>query len=508
MNKQIFIRLLLFFMFNNWSIAQQDWQNILLNGERGNALLNVEIDHDTIYTAWFRWNQDTVWGITLSKFDSLGNMIDSIDFMSADIVHNTFQYFTGMSIYAGKLYFWGTCEQKMTYLIITDLSFTNAKVLYYTDPDVVVLSYFNTSMLINTNGLYLLSRNQVNDEYDTGDAVITHTDHEGNLVWRKTYGLPGLEELPMCIIQKSENEIVIAGSRASPFNAPVPFTQRWNRDWAFGIDTLGNTLWDWESPVGELRGGIRSISKINNKYYYASYAAFFTGVLTFNTLPDITCTDLQFNQIWRSKMQVSSPDHSAYFHSAAVTPDSTAMVAVTALARYGQPFTHFKVRLSDGVIMYQREDSICTPNSIVTNEGSLYDVAMLSSGSTISCGLVAVFTDTQRNYGILMKTNAWGADLLDDCSTVSSDEPYYTIEKAFVYPNPASDHFTVQAPNYTGAFDIRLYNSVGGLMHAQHFGPGEQPQLQVAHLAAGLYFVQVVSEQGVLLAVGKVVVEH
>jgi hypothetical protein len=90
---------------------------------------------------------------------------------------------------------------------------------------------------------------------------------------------------------------------------------------------------------------------------------------------------------------------------------------------------------------------------------------------------------------------------------VSSSEPQYTQNELFIYPNPCSDRFTLEPPAYAGVCRVRMYGSTGALVREQVYGQGEKPQIQVSQLNSGLYFVQVLSEKGQLLGVGKVVKE-
>jgi hypothetical protein len=317
-----------------------------------------------------------------------------------------------------------------------------------------------------------------------------------------------MEDIPLCLLQKNANELVIAGGGGSPYNSPLPFNQLSYHDWLFAIDSLGNKLWEWRSPNGVRRGGISSIHSVSGNLYYSGGEPVITGSSTFITKPDITCIDGQLNQVWRTQLPLTNPStYRGYFSSSVLTPDSTALVAVCGFQENNRPLTHFKVRLSDGEVLYHRQDPACAPNSSYTYEGSLYDVTMLPSGSTVACGSLDVqTTGGERIYGLLIKTNAWGEDLLDDCSTVSSAEPQYAQNEIFIYPNPCSDYFTIEPPSgYMGAYRVRLYAGTSALVREQAYAQSEVPHMDVHDLPTGLYYVQVVSAQGQLLGVGKVV---
>jgi Secretion system C-terminal sorting domain len=502
------IIIVLIFLYSHVALVGQDWQVIYNDSEKAFVFVDVFTFGSDIYATCRRYNEDTIQGITLFKYDSSGHVKDCLDIFYDSIILTTHFDFIGVSIHRDDIYIYGTVyETTDTYLIKTDTSLNAYEIFFYKSIDISAMKLFATEILTTAQGLFLISREQLNDQYLTTNASIIHTDFDGNIKWQKSYGLPGVEEVPICAVQKGKNEIAIGGGRSSPVNQPISFYQMWYHDWLLGIDTLGNRLWEWESPVGANRGGITGMSLINNKWYYSGTEAIITGIASFKNKPDITCRDSQFNLIWNTEMSITSPsDYNGYFSSSALSPDSTSMVAVTAYHLFNRPLTHFKVNLINGMIIYERQDSVCAPNSTFSYEGSLLDVAMLPSGSTVSCGFIDVSTpDGERVYGLLMKTNPWGIDLLDDCSTVSNSEPQYAQNELFIYPNPAIDHITIQTPEQVGAYRVRMYASTGALVREQVYAQGEVPEMQVRDLSSGLFFVQLLSENGQLLGVGKVI---
>jgi hypothetical protein len=512
--------IIFFFVLSFLNLSAQDWQSFLSKDSTAGVVWNVEVKDDTIYCLWNRY--DTVYpypGITVVKMDSTGKVKAELSYFIDSVYLASTYNIADMYIDASdRVTVYCTGIGRFLILIFFDfksgISWSKKIVNFNTDVQWVG----NSKMLVTPAGMFLTGMVQRNDTYGTQDVFVIKTDLDGNEVWRKTYGQTGIEELAMAIVQKNENEIVIGANRQTAwFDLGIPDSERQLQIWIFGIDSIGDQKWEWVSNSNQ-KLGLTSLFVNNGHYIYSGREAWWDfNQNTWTTQSFIeTRSILDFLQKFRTNYSTPQSYVHNLFRASTLSPDSQFITLSGYYQNVGY-LLHLKMRLSDGQWMFNRSDTICLPNEAPLPSPSLtsvfeldlYDIASLSSGSTVSSGFVDAYTTHGwRIYGYVMKTNAWGADLLDDCSTVSSDEPYYTIEKAFVYPNPASDHITVQAPSYTGAFDIRLHNSVGMLMHEQHFGPGEQPQLKVAHLAAGLYFVQVVSKQGVLLAVGKVVVEH
>jgi hypothetical protein len=498
-----------FFIYIISSASAQDWQVVDNNQEFGCEYLAVLNVNNQIYAASSRINSDTIQGLTIYHYDTSGQLVSIIDIFIDTFILTTFQDYLGFCQIDTSIYLYGTVYPSwQTYLIKTNLALSYYEIDYYSPQNPSSIGMNATNMLATEQGLYLIGSEQISDQYWTSDAYIIHTDFEGNEKWRKSYGNVSVEELPTCIIRKNENDLVMGGGRFSPFNQNVPFQQKWWHEWIMAIDTVGNLLWEWESPDGKNRGEITNLQIIQDKYYIVGGEIAVSGSSQFNTRPDITHRNSLFDEVWRTKLDVTNPtNYVGYFTSTALTPDSAALIAVAAYHKNNRPLTHFKVRLSDGEVLYHRQDPACAPNSSYTYEGSLYDVTMLPSGSTVACGSLDVqTTGGERIYGLLIKTNAWGQDLLDDCSTVSNNEPQYAQNEIFIYPNPCSDYFTIEPPSgYMGAYRVRLYAVTGALVRDQEYAQSEVPHIDVHDLPSGLYYVRVVSAQGQLLGVGKVV---
>lgn len=63
-----------------------------------------------------------------------------------------------------------------------------------------------------------------------------------------------------------------------------------------------------------------------------------------------------------------------------------------------------------------------------------------------------------------------------------------TNEKIKIYPNPANEHLTVEAPEH---YTVEIYSTVGELMLTT-----TQKQIDVSHLESGVYFIVIKNEDG------------
>jgi Secretion system C-terminal sorting domain len=514
--------LLLFLLIEVSCLFGQDWQLIYRDGGKANDFLKILQVDSNLFACSGKFSKDSIQGLTIFKMDTTGHIIDSIEIFKDSFILTTYAYLLGATHYKGQVYLYGSVlasnEPPYTYLIVTDTSLQNYTIHYFREP---TFNGFNaTNILATENGLYLLGRVTENDALLTTQACIICTDFEGNVKWNKKYGVTGIEDFAISITQLNEDTLIVAGGRYSPYNSGLPFTQRWWHDWIMGIDSSGKVLWNWESSVGINRGGISDLHIKDRKLFYASSAMTVSGTYSFTTVPDINCRSLGNQFIWQSK-PVILQSANAEIHRLTYVGDSSQILGVGELSNHG-PYLHFIVNTDDGSMIYQREDPVCVPDmgphvnvpglGLIppVNDAALYDVIALPSGSTISCGKVrAQLNDGKTVWsGVILKTNAWGEDLLDDCSTVSSNEPQYTLNELFIYPNPASDHVTLQAPEQAGTYRVRMYASTGTLVREQVYAQGDVPEMQVRDLSTGLYFVQILREKGQLLGVGKVVLRE
>jgi hypothetical protein len=511
--------LLFCLLTTNLTAFCQDWQNILSNDGKGALCRNLIAINDTTYVLWNRIGDSSGFaGLTLIQLDSNGIVLDTLDFFIEDGYLTSFTNST--NCLAGEqsdnIIFWGSDINNRLYLTFFNFKTREKRIVFYNQFDIGFQFQGNTAIEVSANGIFLTGQVQRTDTYGTSDAFVIHTDLEGNEIWRKTYGMPDVEDTPMTIIQKSENEIVIAGGRFSPFgNVFLPPSQIFGKELFITIDTLGNQLSEWVSTGTQNFGSIRGMHAVHGKFYYSgTYLKVLQNDYEF--LSYIGCRDSNLNVLWRTPITIDASYRLNVINSTVISPDS---LYITGAGRIhlGGPMLHFKVRLADGEVIYQRNDTVCVPNMLSWGtppllwpyDANLYDIATLSSGSTVSCGVVDVLTtEGRRISGYILKTNAWGEDLLEDCSTVSSEEPQYTQNELFIYPNPCSARFTLEPPAYTGAYRVRMYASTGALAHEQACEQGETPEIEVSQLQNGLYFVQIVSEQGSLLSVGKVLVAH
>jgi hypothetical protein len=504
------------FMILCTCLSAQDWQALYFPDSSSSTIKSITTHNDTIYAFWNRYDDLANYGCTLVKIDTSGRWIDTLNYFDSSNTLTTYYTYSKIQVLKNrKAVIYGSTTSARLFLIFFDLATRRSQIVYFSPFSGNFQWQGNTTFLATSTGLYLTGVVQSTDTYGTLNAFVIHTDLDGNEIWRKTYGQPGVEDLALSIVQKSENEIVIGGGRFSSFgNIFLPTSEVFGKELFITIDTMGKQLSEWVSTGTQNFSAVSSMHYFGGKFYYSgSYATVLQN--DFEFLSYMGCRDSNLNVLWRTPINRELTFLQNKISNTAISPDSLYIMGSGVIHWVG-PLLHFKVRLSDGAVEFQRQDTICVPNMLPWGsppllwpyEAALYDIATLSSGSTVSCGTADVqTTEGRRKYGYILKTNAWGEDLLEDCSTVSSSEPQYTQNELFIYPNPCSNLFTLEPPAYAGAYRVRMYASTGALALEQACVQGEKPEIQVSELNSGLYFVQLLSEKGQLLGVGKVVKE-
>jgi Secretion system C-terminal sorting domain len=487
--KKIIIVLTLLFGCIQSVLCQNDWSIVYDHDLTYEDYTALEILNDTIYTAHLQWNRDTnLFGVVLMKYDSNGFLLDTLECFNPDRILTRYNFYSGFEIHNRTLYYYGTSTGYVTYLIKATTDFTQDTIIYY-PPNPGVNFTGATGLLATESGLYLLAQQKKPGELN--DILVIHTDLEGKELWRKVYETSVTNELALSIIKKKDNEVVIGGQRFQP--------QQLSKEFLFAIDSLGNVLWEKLSFENENRATIIGLHIVNDKYVFSGSKIFNNPNGASYAIPYISSRDTTtFDLQWSTDLILQNNNFDNRIWNTCLTPDSTAIVGVGRLDDGGPAF-HFKVNTETGAVIYQRELIGCT-EEYAAIDTDLFDVACLSSGSTVACGYTVLNTPIAPAYtGWIIKTNAYGIDLLDECSTVPIIEhPVYTGVEMKIYPNPATTHITLELPESREKYTIRVVN-LNGLILYQAENQAVNPLIDINALQNGFYFVQIVNKVGNIL---------
>jgi hypothetical protein len=101
----------------------------------------------------------------------------------------------------------------------------------------------------------------------------------------------------------------------------------------------------------------------------------------------------------------------------------------------------------------------------------------------------------------------WG-EVEDYCVTIGNNMSVTSLKTALfnIYPNPASNHVTIQATNHSAQWQVQIVDVVGKVWSVQQF-QNNTVQLSIDQLQSGTYFFQVKDENGELLHVEKIIIQ-
>ncbi|HHB78550.1 MAG TPA: T9SS type A sorting domain-containing protein [Saprospiraceae bacterium] len=94
---------------------------------------------------------------------------------------------------------------------------------------------------------------------------------------------------------------------------------------------------------------------------------------------------------------------------------------------------------------------------------------------------------------------------VDENGIITSETVIPPIENLLVYPNPAQDYIQFDLPTQSGQVSLELIDLSGRVVLTQKIT--HQEPIDISFLPKGVYGYRVMGRNGVLIGVGKLVVE-
>jgi hypothetical protein len=108
---------LLIIMFSVFTLWGQDWLSVDENNGFGNTFQRVIYQEGAVFTLSFRWRIDTVPGITVFKYDTLGYFQDSLEIFDKLVYYGAVNGLIGFQIHEESIYIYGTISSvRQSYL--------------------------------------------------------------------------------------------------------------------------------------------------------------------------------------------------------------------------------------------------------------------------------------------------------------------------------------------------------------------------------------------------------
>ena len=351
---------------------------------------------------------------------------------------------------------------------------------------------------------YLIAGIKQIEDY-TSKAFVLKTDLQGNQLWEKKYGITGVDS-GIGSIQYIDSNTVVIGSAKGDIDSPYSINDDWWQGWIFGIDSLGNIKWEWESEMHEETLGSGLIITENDEYIYTTSELLIPNIFTVEIQRKVVKRDNNFNLLWSLDL---SPFPAPEIRSFNITPTGDGHYAVVGnwntidssntMFTYGWVGGCIVKFTEDGEKLWSVCDTIANTSeyNYYNDSGSFRGITSLPSGSIIAAGGVkrnAISGQGLRSMGWLYKVTSDGCmDTLCNLSTALFP-PKLVSEKIKVFPNPAYSELTI---DMEGNFDLKLFDVLG---REVRFVKDQRQSfvMSIGDLKEGVYFLQLLREDAII----------
>ncbi len=369
--------------------------------------------------------------------------------------------------------------------------------------------YLFKDMIINENDDFVLINRTVDSTLASNPELLI-LDKYGNKKLSKVY-LNNLREVPESLIKDGDG-FIIGTWNSNLHTTTYDFTSLTH---IFKVDTLGNIIWEYQSPANMQQQGARAMVKTSdNGLVVASgigqehYVNPSTNYLYF----DLYLFKLDENQNveWEvdySSLDTGILDRTRFFQILDVG-DGYVASGINVDSEWPAVEDGYLVKVSpDGERLWERKFHI-VENVIGTHE--LYDLRQTPDGGFIMSGQINDFGQLSIGQsGWLVKVDEHGC-LVPDCHlpdatlNILVDQPFIKT-----YPNPTSDMLNIYFKNTNQSKDgvFRLIDLQGRVV--QEFDADKNDITFLVSLekyASGIYFLQYF-QRGILIKSEKVIIQ-
>jgi hypothetical protein len=359
-----------------------------------------------------------------------------------------------------------------------------------------------------TDGGLVMVSWQESNPYGNTDISIMKLDSAWNEEWHKTYGSYFIDR-PKSLVQKSDGTIVVGAYRANLNQTVEDYIFQ---TWVFGIDSLGQHLWSYVSPIDKLRDGANGLlieengdliiaSGIGTEYVYSSVNFVFFE----KSIARIQWPGLEVG--WEKEFVGN------HYSNLTKTIGLTAVENESAFVTAGTAYYSFPDEdgyrqrgwlhksTYDGDSIWTREYEFL---ETIDSEHTFYDIQQAPDHGFVLVGEVKdmQFIDTIPQQGWILKVDEYGC-LIPGCQLVDVEEVLAPHFELAVYPNPATEYISFQiksTASLPSSSAVRIIDLNGRVLKSFD-EPDENVTylLSVDHYPGGTYFVQYL-EQGQILA--------
>jgi len=301
------------------------------------------------------------------------------------------------------------------------------------------------------------------------------------------YGTTWYEQASSII--KLTNGNLMIGAVRSNLNLN-PTVQQANT-WLLEVDTGGNVVRQWFDPSDStyVAEGLRQTQ--DGGFIYGAQKKSYQTVNDVYKTSTIVKLDSNFNKQWVFDSDTLSPTG---FTDIEILPDGNYIACGSKNYRYG-----WIVKLSaNGQKLWSKE---YVGIGDWGSKNFLRDIDVLPDGGLIAVGESQLSGATPPQVGWFLKLDSNGCEI-DNCTVGFEDvQEEKQIE---IYPNPASDNFTIKLPESMKGAEVVVYDVTGKIVKQQTVNT-KQLMIDVTAFSKGLYFAT--AQKGDRILSTKLVVE-
>ena len=283
------------------------------------------------------------------------------------------------------------------------------------------------------------------------------------------------------------------------------------------IDTLGNTLWVYNTPRDRFIYAKKFVQLANGNYLIWGdeelSSIVFGGTYWYRKVdavsPYIAEINPQRGVVWEKRFAIGSAGSRMYGFK--ILKDST-MVLACGYADGPSNLTACLIKLNknrDSIYRRNFRATSLTSDRVITYPNQIEE---LDNGDLLIGGYVwdlPVRSPTTGQWGWLVRTDSLGCSLQPSSCRTPTKDIDNTPLSIKVFPNPASDIVTIESDVPFPKTYFHLYNTLGQIVLSQTLNnSADKYVFDVHHLPNGLYLFTLNAENGSLLANGKIQVQR
>ncbi|MEI6412617.1 MAG: T9SS type A sorting domain-containing protein, partial [Bacteroidota bacterium] len=313
----------------------------------------------------------------------------------------------------------------------------------------------------------------------TLEGFLIKADQNGNKIWAKYYGTPGIQTNFVEPFIIDNNTILIPGGQTN-WDPSGSILNTWTKSYILSVDSTGTKKSEWVSPENVENGIATRLQRLaNGNWLYATYEFIpLPGQINdWGAKPKLVCRDSNFNLVWERYLSdfVSKTNRISDINP---TPDGN-YVVVGRWDYYNYNVIHkFK---SDGTPVWTYYDACSTLGC----DENLGGVTVLPSGSVFIAGDLTNY-EIPKSFGLIIKLDQNGCLDSLTCGPTIGTEEHNLVNKIKVYPNPTTGLVYINKPIGN---TVALFNILGQEIKEEEIVSSKHT-LDLSSLDPGVYLIK------------------